>query len=142
MANKYIAVIDGETVGKRTSKSREYSHCIAVKWCRVYALKAVSDPRRMAMDAKNWAHWMESEHNQRYTRAEFLDRAKAASSGEEYADAEMRRSTNNIMRDTDRYASWHVITWCGRPDLAAKEHAKWSGRADVAQCRILDAIKL
>jgi hypothetical protein len=149
MTNKYTASIDGVVIGKRTSKSREYTHCIAVKWCKAYSLKLAQDQCWMETDRKNYDYYMRelaaNPEGLQWLRKEVKERVMAATDRDDWARSEMESRVANVHRtdkETDSYTGWHVITWCGRWDLAAKEYAKWSGRADVAQCRLLEANKL
>lgn len=147
MANKYHAYIDGVMVGTRTSQSRTYTHCIAVKWSKDYALCQCSDPRSMAQDRKNYDFYMTEIDNGgdlRWLNAQAIADAKAARDRDHYAERMVERYADRVERRAAEgyYGTWQVVTWCGRPDLAQKAYGQYANRRDVEAVRIVEATQV
>lgn len=143
--NKHIAILPDNTIATRNSKTRVYTHCVAVRDCSEDAMKR-------ALEAGNRKHVKESheyairESNPQTARWNHTDeqlarfRADAALTFDEYqakliADEVAAVEEN---RANGYYSKWGVVGWNGRRDLAEKLAASEAGHAYRAEVKIIE----
>jgi hypothetical protein len=156
--NVFIAKLNGEIIGKRTSLSRTYTHCVAARYSYEYARQNLN---RSYSDGETWDYLTEC--SQRIVGSlrssgtridgstwEFrveqheVDKALIELAGrtrEQFiADRRAERLANlEKNREAGFYDRWNVMTWCGRLDLAQKQVSAYCKAKHYAEVKLLEA---
>jgi hypothetical protein len=149
MAKKLtVTAPDGTVLTRKTD--RTYTHAILVRRSYENALARASKPS--AVDGENWQFHLEMgagthelaqkkswQTEERHAaelaghkaRADQYSTREAAIEGERQA----RIAAIEALKKSGHFDRWGALTWCGRPDLAAKELAKAQADASNADVR-------
>lgn len=123
MTNRHTATLPDGRIATRTSKSRTYTHVIAVADT---AAQAAADRRSSAAWSTRSADHHEGTEPSRYSTAEQIAQRVAdyrAAAANAIAEAERYEA----MPDQGAAVNWCAMTWCGRPDLARAAARRLSG---------------
>lgn len=143
MTTKYVARLNGKIVGKRTTKSRAYTHAIVVQRledvCRNDAYNRGA--AWVAQDRKNFAYYAEKaaagvSHRHYWgtdaekAEAHAKDAATAAGGVDAYIELQRQLEINRFHEcQKTGYFEPFVAAWAGRLDLAQKAVGQHTGRA-------------
>lgn len=140
---------DGTTATRTTA--RTYTHLVAGRRSYEHALALANATSGRVQDGKNW-DWDAAcaagtyEYPRQYSEADKVERqAKAAkfiAANPDRAAYVARKHSEWVARveaerEAGAFDSWGAITWCGRPDLAAKALATEGKSAWWAETRIV-----
>lgn len=160
MATTFIAKVDGNVVGKRTSKDRTYTHCIVGRKSvgRYYAEAAAF----WKSDADNWDYYRKQVESgpggttyhhgdgraftlttseKDYERAKVILAEHPAPEGFQKARA-AKRTEELSKRFPGGNADLEVYTWCGRLDLAHKQLSSFGKSGYYSDLRIVEVEKI
>lgn len=150
MSTKYVARLNGQIVGKRTTKSRAYTHAVVVRVCKKTKIenthKAWADSKTNRSNFRWYSEvaaqqpgvtWRPTGWNFDYRHgcsAEDIERAMALVEGG--YEAYLQRNLQKALAAVEA-ADYGVsaLTWCGRPDLAQKAaaSARSGGYYDIVE---------
>lgn len=142
---KYIARLNGETVGTRSS-DRVYTNAVVIQRSEAAARKAAYEYRSTTSDSSNFEYI--SIIAQGRSPYDFNKTEKATSDAKAQVeggfDAYVRRLRERAIASFERYlADGHftpvAATWCGRPNLAQKEAAKYRSAVNIENVWIVEA---
>jgi hypothetical protein len=151
MTTKYVARLNGTIVGKRTTKSRTYTHAIVVQWSEANARKRAYEYRATEQDRRHFDYFTQIaeqgiEHE--YVRVnswrkepdlKVLEDAKARIEGG--FDAFVARIKQRMIEGFESslakgFFEPAVAAWAGRLDLAQKAVASHTG----PDCKLVDIV--
>lgn len=155
----YAKLPDG-TVAKRSSQTRTYTHCVAIRESFEHALKRAEDAPIRRLHEKNYRydlacaagmheHAQFAENDPAWKRASAerciaLAKATTARWGddvESYLDERQQQEIAAVYaeRDAGRFDRWGVVGWNSRLDLAEKEASRQRNIPANAEVVILEA---
>lgn len=158
MPNKFEAVMPDGNIGKRSSKSRFYSHCVAVR--RSYENALANAKREHPTDRRNFEYHrayldgsskhlkkLSWESDERYAERveKAIEDAKKWLRGFDNVDDWIADCIKRAIASVEQakaegaYDRWAISGWCGRADLAAKLFASESNKDWIAEAKILEA---
>jgi hypothetical protein len=147
MTTKYIAEIDGELVGKRTTKSRTYTHAVVAQRSYKADLGRAGKTHQANIDNYHYylreADPMTAQHTKYRSGTEHAKIERVARMDlTEYLAVCIEEQ---ICRVEDSHAAGMynpaVVTWCGRLDLAKKQLIQYQTPA-WASAVIVEAIEV
>ena len=166
--NKHTAQLPDGNVATRNSKTRVYTHAVALGPAKASKLIERNEAFRnqKSGEAARYAKTVESLHTATitndgngYWRAAGVDYPVFPSAGvttedeaREHLLSQYREfaaeAFESVSRTNDRIAelalgpelvgSWEAVTWCGRADLAAKQAASYAGNSRGSVVRIIE----
>jgi hypothetical protein len=159
MTTHYVALIDGKQIGKRSTESRTYTHCVAAKPSYEAAKRQAVEGWDVA-DADSFEYYSTVARatvgDPKYPGDAYLDKHRIEQRDIDDAKRELGGATTaaefhqlraaarlaKIEADKakGRFDEWGVQTWCGRLDLAHKEAAARRNGSYFAEVRVLEAI--
>lgn len=161
MVNKYEAKLPDGRIGRRTSKSRVYTHCVAVRSSYEDALfrakqippnlesnfrhyMAYLDGTSRFLERKSWQ--TEEQHAKQVARDKV--HAETALMGCRDIQSWQRALIDEAVARVEEnkangaYDKWFVEGWCGRHDLAVSKASGLRNKTHHAEVAILDAVKI
>lgn len=161
MPNRYEAVMPDGRVAKRTSQSRVYSHCVAVRPSYEEALfRAKEIPPHLESNfayhmafldgTSKWLKrdpWQSDEDHARYCAKRVADAEKALMGCRDIRSWQQKLIERAVAaveqnKANGAYDRWFAEGWCGRHDLAVKKAAGLRNKPYYAEVAILDAVKI
>ena len=145
--NKFIAKHNGEIVGRRTSKDRTYTHCVAFIPSYDVALAHVTSDAARAYEARDWDYMKACvDGSKPIYDMRYMDvyRLAVEQGSDAYVQGRLDRAAAAIeaKKAEGYYSTMQVATWCGRRDLAEKEYRSRVGSKYLSEVAILEAVKL
>lgn len=166
--NKHTAQLPDGNVATRNSKTRTYTHAIALGPSKASKLIERLESRRdyranealeyikivealptAAIAQNDRGTWLASGvnfpvfsssgvSNADEAREYLLDQYRnfAALSGD--AVSRMNKEIAELSEGPELVGNWAVVTWCGRPDLAAKQAASYAGNDSGSEVRVIE----
>lgn len=144
MTTKYVARLNGEIIGKRSTAGRKYTHAVIILPSEPFSLAQAQFRKANDTDKSNFRYYCEvAEGRSQYEQTpEQIIRASTMIDGGFDAYVERQRM-DAIKSHEERVAAGYfkpgVVTWCGRPDLAQKEASKRQGSPQIAQVWVVQA---
>lgn len=125
----YLAILNGNVVGKRTSENRVYTHVVVGRPDYDADMKrADCDWSYQGSDFDYFASQGDTKHGGCNSAAEYMAKKRA----DRVAEVEAKKAAGH-------YDKFEALTWCGRIDLAHKQlRTGWAYYTDL---QILEVTK-
>jgi len=139
---KYVARLNGEIIGKRTSVSRTYSHAIAVQRVEEYARRQAYDYKVTKTDRSNFNYYTEIAEGRspyQHTTDEVVRASGLIDGGFDAYAARLRDraiASFEAGKANGHYEPF-VAAWAGRLDLAHKAVSQHTGE----WCRLIAIVE-
>jgi hypothetical protein len=149
---RYRAVCPDGSIVRRSTESRQYSHCVVYRLSYNFAIHDANNPhpREVRNRRSNYAYYR-GELDPATAKCQHSDAELAryraylgdAQSVEEFLEAQRVAAVEEVeqARLNGRYDTWFDAGWCGRPDLAQRLAVQMQRKEHVAEARILEAVK-
>jgi hypothetical protein len=159
-ATIFYAKLPNGVVAKRSSQTRTYTHCVAIRESFEHALKSAEDAPARSLHEENYRYylacaagkhehvqfagddtaWKKASAERRLAEAKRVT-AKWGDDVESYLDERRQQEIAAVYaaRDAGWFDCWGVVGWNSRLDLAEKEASHRRSREGVEDVVILEA---